>query len=97
MLREVANRVDDVRASRRAKEILQLIEGPEADRLPAQAARLLADRKAPGAAQALLDYLPFADNDAVFEDFISALTVVGFQDGKADPALLAAAEGLPWV
>ncbi len=92
-LREVANRVDDVRASRRAKEILQLIEGPGAGRLPAEAARLLAARKAPGAAKALLDYLPFADNDGVFEDFISALSVVGFRDGKADPALLAALRG----
>ena len=93
VLREVANRVDSVRASRRAKEILQLIEGPEADRLPTQAARLLADRKAPGTAEALLDYLPFADNDAVFEECISTLTVVGFQDGKADPALMAAMNG----
>ncbi len=93
VLREVANRVDDVRASRRAKEILRLIEGPGADRLPVEAARLLAARKAPGTAEALLDYLPFADNDAVFEDFISALTVVGFRDGKADPGLLAALNG----
>jgi HEAT repeat protein len=93
VLREVANRVDEVRASRRAKEILQLIEGPEADHLPAEAARLLASRKSPGTAQALLDYLPFADNDAVFEDFISALAVVSLQDGKADPALLAALKG----
>jgi HEAT repeats len=93
VLREIANRVDDVRASRRAKEILQLIEGPGAGRLPAEAARLLADRKAPGTAHALLDYLPFADNEVVFEDFISALTVVGFRDGKADPALLAAVKG----
>jgi hypothetical protein len=93
VLREVANRVDDVRASRRAKEILQQIEGPEAGRLPAEAARLLAARNAPGTAEALLNYLPFADNDAVFDDFISALTVVGFRDGKADPALLAALKG----
>jgi HEAT repeat protein len=93
VLREVANRVDDVRASRRAKEILQLIEGPGAGRLPAEAARLLAARHAPGTAKALLDYLPFADNDTVFEDFISALTVVGLRDGKADPALLAALKG----
>jgi HEAT repeat protein len=93
VLREVANRADDVRASRRAKEILQLIEGPGAPRLAAEAARLLANRKAPGTAQALLDYLPYADNDSVFEDLISALTKVGFRDGKADPALLAALKG----
>ena len=48
VLREVANRVDAVRASRRAKEVLQLIEGPRADRLPVEAARLLAARKRRG-------------------------------------------------
>ncbi len=93
VLREVANRVDAVRASRRAKEVLQLIEGPRADRLPVEAARLLAARKAPGTAEALLGYLPFADNDAVFEESVSALTAVGFRAGKADPALLAALKG----
>jgi hypothetical protein len=90
VLREVANRVDAVRASRRAKQILQLIEGPGADRLPVEAARFLAARKAPGAAEALLGYLPFADNDAMVEELVSALTAVGFRDGKADPALLGA-------
>ncbi len=90
VLREVANRVDAIRASRRAKEILQLIEGPRADRLPVEAARLLAERKAPGTAEALLGYLPYAESDAAFEEFVSALTVVGFRDGNANPALLAA-------
>ena len=93
VLREVANRVDEVRASKRAKQILLMIEGPQADRLPIEAARLLAARKAPGTAEALLGYLPFADNDAVFEEFVSALTAVGFRAGKADPALLAALKG----
>jgi HEAT repeat protein len=90
VLRYVANRVDAIRASRRAKEVLQLIEGPRADRLPVEAARLLAERKAPGTAEALLVYLPFAESDAAFEEFVSALTAIGFQAGKANPALLAA-------
>jgi HEAT repeat protein len=93
VLREVANRVDAVGASRRAREVLQLIEGPRADRLPVEAARLLAARKAPGTAEALLGYLPFAENDAVFEEFVLALAAVGFPDGKANPALLAALGG----
>ena len=93
VLREVANRVDAVRASRRAKEVLQLIEGPRADRLPVEAAQLLAARKAPGTVEALLGYLPFADNDAAVEEVVSALTAVGFRAGQADPALLAALKG----
>ena len=90
VLREVANRVDLVRASKRAKQILLMIEGPQADRLPIDAARLLAVRKSPGAAEALLAYLPVADNDQVFEEIVSALGSLSFLDGKADPALLAA-------
>ncbi|HTU21278.1 MAG TPA: HEAT repeat domain-containing protein [Gemmataceae bacterium] len=93
VLREVANRVDAARASRRAKQILHWIEGPQADRLPVEAARLLAARKVPGAAQALLAYLPFADNDTVVEEIVAALTAVGFRDGKAAPALLESLKG----
>jgi HEAT repeat protein len=90
VLRELANRVDEVRASKRAKQILLMIEGPQADRLPIDAARLLAVRKSPGAVEALLGYLPVADNDGVFEEIVSALGSLSVLDGKADPALLAA-------
>jgi hypothetical protein len=88
VLRDVANRVDEVRASKRAKQILLMIEGPEAHRLPIDAGRLVAFRKSPGAAEALLGYLLFADNDQVFEETVSALGSLSFRDGKVDPALL---------
>ncbi len=90
VLRYVANRVDEVGASKRAKQILLMIEGPKADRLPIDAARWLAVRKSPGAAEALLSYLPVADNDQVFEEIVSALGSLSILDGKADPSLLAA-------
>jgi hypothetical protein len=45
VVREVANRIDDVRAATRAKQVLEMIEGPQADQLPIEAARLLAERK----------------------------------------------------
>jgi hypothetical protein len=90
VVREVANRIDDVRATTRAKQILELIEGPQADKLPIEAVRVLAERKPPGAAAVLLHYLPFADNDNVFEEVESALVAAGFRDGKPDPAVLAA-------
>jgi HEAT repeat protein len=93
VLREVANRVDAVRSSQRARQILELIEGPSADRLPIEAARLLAARKPRGAAEAILGYLPFADNDVVVEELVTALTAVALRDGKGDPALLAALKG----
>jgi HEAT repeat protein len=90
VLREVANRVDLVRASKRAKQILLMIEAPEAGRLSIDAARWLASRKSPGAAEALLGYLPVADDDQVFEEIVLALGSLSFPEGKADPALLAA-------
>ncbi len=93
VLREVANRVDAARASRRARQILHWIEGPQADRLPVEAARVLAARKTPGTAEALLAYVPFADNDTVVEEIVAALTAVAFRDGKADSALLEALKG----
>ena len=93
VLREAANRVDAVRAAQRARQVLSMLEGPKAQRLPVEAAQLLGARKPVGAAEALLGYLPFADNDAVFEEFVAALTAVGFRDGKADGALLAALKG----
>jgi hypothetical protein len=93
VFREVANRVDAARASRRAKQILQWIEGPQADRLPVEATRLLAARKTPGTVEALLAYLPFADNDTVVEEVVAALSAAGYRDGKAAPALLEALKG----
>jgi HEAT repeat protein len=90
VLQEVANRIDEAGASARAKRILELIEGPQAAGLPVEAARLLAARRPAGAAEALLGYLPFADNDTVFEEVEAALLAVALHDGKLDPAVPAA-------
>jgi HEAT repeat protein len=89
-LREVANQIDEVRASMRAKQILELIEGPQAASLPIEAARFLAARKPAGAAEVLLGYLPFADNDTVIEELRAALLAVTLRQGKPDPAVVAA-------
>src|SRR5262249_29823188 len=53
------------------------------------AARLLAARRPAGAAEALLGYLPFAEEDAA-GDIEAALAAVGVPDGRPDPALLRA-------
>jgi HEAT repeat protein len=90
VVREVANDVGRVEASTRARQVLEYVEGPQADTLPIGAARLLAARKPAGAAEALLGYLPLADNDLVLEELESALAAVAMRQGKADPAILAA-------
>jgi hypothetical protein len=61
------------------------ILGPQAARLPIDASRLLASRTSPGATDALLSYLPVADNDQVFEEIVSALGSLGVLNAKADP------------
>jgi HEAT repeats len=90
LVREVANRIDDARSAARAKQVLEWIEGPQADSLPIEAARLLAKSQPAGVVKTLLDYLPFADNDRVFEEVESTLSTVGFHQGKANVVLLAA-------
>jgi HEAT repeat protein len=89
-LRYVANNLADPTAAELARKCLQQIEGPEALGLPAAGARLLAQRKAEGAADALLGYLPFADDASITEQVGTSLAALAFRDGKPDPALLAA-------
>jgi HEAT repeat protein len=54
------------------------------------AARLLAWRKPPAAAEVLLDYLPFAPDEALSDEVEAALAEVVFQGRVADPAVLRA-------
>src|SRR5262249_22694841 len=58
--------------------------------LPAAVARLLALRKPPGAAEALLAVLPQAEDETLAAEFRSALAAVAFRDGKPEPAVVAA-------
>ncbi|MBV9125367.1 MAG: HEAT repeat domain-containing protein, partial [Planctomycetes bacterium] len=58
--------------------------------LPAGAARVVALKKPPGAAEALLAYLPMADSDQRMEEVRDALTALAFHDGGPDRTLLQA-------
>ncbi len=53
-------------------------------------ARLVALRKPPGAAEAILAYLPSQDEDGLREELQNALSAVAFSNGEPDPALLKA-------
>ncbi len=90
VLRQAANNVDDVAGSTRAKTCLAAIEGPTAPSLPINAARLIAARKPAGATAVLLGYLPYADDDDVFNEVETALVANAIKSSKADPALLLA-------
>lgn len=92
LLRQAAQDQDDREVARRARRCLQFIEGDTSAAVPAAAARLLARRKPAGAADALLAYLPYADDDMVLKEVHTALSAVAFRDGKPEPALLRAVQ-----
>ena len=90
LLRE-ASRGTDLERAHCAEDCLRLLAKKQAAHaLPAAAPRLLALRKPPGAVEALLDYLPFADNDLLVEEVQTALTALAMKDGKPEPALVQA-------
>jgi HEAT repeat protein len=86
-----AQKSPDLEVIRRAERCLQRIKDKDyrPEVLPA-AARLIAQRKPAGAVEALLAYLPFADNEQVADEVRTTLSGLAVRDGKADQALVAA-------
>jgi hypothetical protein len=75
---------------RRVEKCLDALSA-ERDTQPLLAAvRLVAARKPKGAADALLAYVPFAENEIVREEVQRALDAVAFEAGEPDPRLVAA-------
>ena len=89
MLKTAAND-PEFQVSENARAVLQDIEADKAAPLSPVAARMVALRKPPGAAEALLAYLPFCDDDALLAEVQSALNAVAYADGKPAPALVKA-------
>jgi HEAT repeat protein len=90
LLRQAANNIDNIEGSARAKLCLQNIEGTAGANLAINAARLLATRKPAGAAEALIGYLPYSEDDTTFLEVEAALVSVAMRDGKPDAAILKA-------
>jgi HEAT repeat protein len=89
-LRHAINDLADPKIANGARQLLKAIEGNAAAEIPAAAARLLAVRKPTGAAEALLAYLPFADDAMVTGAVSSAVSILAYSSGKPDLALLSA-------
>jgi len=77
----------DAEVSRRAKMLIERIENGPDVRLPMAALRLLAVRKPAGAVEALLAYLPYAEDELREEEVRKSLIVLARRDGKLNPAL----------
>src|SRR5262249_23509097 len=89
LLRQMVAQGNDLEKVRRAEACLAQIAETEV-RLPLAAARLLALRRPSGAAEALLAYLPFAEDELMVEEIGMALKTLTARAGKAEPALLQA-------
>jgi hypothetical protein len=90
LLREAVKSTDLEQATRAEMCLKRITQKEEKDRLPTAAPRLLAVRKPPGAAAALLEYLPFTDDNVMKQEIGKALTSLVLVEGKADPALFKA-------
>jgi HEAT repeat protein len=91
-LRRAANDLADKALAERARKALGQIEGRTGADVAAAVARLLGSKKPPGSVEALLAYLPYADDSAVLDAVGSALGQLAYADGKAHPALVSAVE-----
>jgi HEAT repeat protein len=88
-LRELSRDVDVPDAAGLARRLLGALEQDSAS-ITSSAIRLLAARRPVGTAQALLAYLPHAENDSVMEEARNALVGVAYYKGKPDPDVLRA-------
>jgi HEAT repeat protein len=75
---------------RRAQLGLAKIEGGPGPELPAAAARLLVHCHPQGAVEALLKYLPYADDEWLEEEVFACLGKLALHNGEVDPVVLAA-------
>ena len=91
-LRRAANDLGEKALAERARKALSHIEGRAGADLAAAVARLIGWKKAPGGVEALLNYLPYADDTAVLDSVGIALGQLAYADGHAHPALLSGVE-----
>ncbi|MGH7171915.1 MAG: HEAT repeat domain-containing protein, partial [Gemmataceae bacterium] len=90
LLRQAARHSDDLEIRNRARDCLSHMERNKSLPLSAITARLIALRKPAGAAETLLAYIPFSDEETLQAEVQLALNAVGFTDGKPEPVLVRA-------
>ncbi len=89
-LLRAAKDADDTLVAERAERCLAALRPPLAAEISSAAVRMLARRQPANAAEVLLRYLPFADNESVIDEVRTALSRHAYRAGKPDPALVAA-------
>jgi HEAT repeat protein len=81
---------EDAEVRERAREAIEEIEAGAGPAVVAAAVRLIRQRRPAGAVAVLLEYLPYACDEAVGEEAADALLALGVRDGKVDAVLAAA-------
>jgi HEAT repeat protein len=89
-LRQAANELDNAEAAALARKCLRNIEGPSGATLSACAVRAIAGLKPAGTVEALVTFLPTAEDEPTLDEVASALIAIAVKDGKADPAIVKA-------
>ncbi len=82
----------DLEVKNRARDLLAEIEQDKNTPLSPVTARLVALRRPAGAAEAILGFLPFTEDQALLAEAQVALNAVAYSEGKVDPAVLRALE-----
>ncbi len=90
-LRRAVKDPDRQKIMQRAQRCLQALES-NPGQLSSAAARRLGELRPHGAAEALLTFLPDAEDDGVIEEIRLALAAVAHLDGQVNPALVKALE-----
>ena len=85
-----AIRDEVIEIARRAEQCLERIERLPGPTVSAAAARLLAVRNPDGAAEVLLAFLPFAEDERSVDEVRVALSAVAVRDGKPESVVLKA-------
>ncbi|MFI4982922.1 MAG: HEAT repeat domain-containing protein, partial [Nevskiales bacterium] len=84
----------DAKSELASKCLQQMDADTVAPPLPNVTGRLLGMRRPEGGAEAILAYLPSAEDDVIGGDLRTALSAMAMKDGKADPAVLKALEDM---
>jgi hypothetical protein len=91
-LLRAAEKDSDPEIAHQAGRVLRRMEKIPHSAVAAAAVRAVVKTKPPGAAAALLGFLPLADSDSLADDIRGALVALAAPGGKPEPALVAALE-----
>jgi HEAT repeat protein len=83
-----ATKNSDLEIRNRARDCLSIMERDKNLPLSPITPRLIALRKPAGAAEALLAYVPYADEEMALPEVQLALNTVAFKNGKPEPAVV---------